>query len=191
MTRGGAADAAARPYGRAARRPEWRRIFSRVDVFVADILHPFVDWRWASRTAAFVLALAILGVVALTVHHLRSERSLAIRAAAREVDMRATLLAERLDAALRTAPDGAAAGIFRRVVASDPESRFPRAVLLDRTGRTVATMAPDGAQVLPDDFLGGDDVAHLDTLGVRRLASDGDDDRFAVVRPLPATAGRV
>ena len=42
------------------------------------------------------VALAIVAVLALTLQHLRLERDLALSAGAREVDMRATLLAERL-----------------------------------------------------------------------------------------------
>ncbi len=199
MTRGNAANAAACPQGGARLRERgqagglsrWRRILSRTDILVVDALRPFVEWRWASRTAAIVLALSIVGVVALTVHHLRFERSLAIRAGAREVDMRATLLAERLDVALREAPSAAAADVFRRVLASDPDNRFRRAFLLDRAGRKIATATAEGEALSASDLLGGRDPAQIDSKGVVRVAKGLEGDRFAAVRRLPASDGRV
>jgi two-component system, cell cycle sensor histidine kinase PleC len=199
MTRENAAIAAACPgggaetqkEGRADGRLDWRRLASRADILVVDMLRPFVDWRWASRTAAIVLALSILGVVAITVHHLRFERSLAIRAAAREVDMRATLLAERLDAALKAAPAAAAAAVFRRVLASDPEYRFPHAFLVDRAGRKIAATPPEEEATSLADFLGGDAVARPNLAGVMRIAAGMDGDRLAAVRTLPASEGQV
>src|ERR1700728_2816847 len=50
------------------------------------------------------VALAIVAVLALTLQHLRLERDLALTAGAREIDMRATLLAERLIVAPRADP---------------------------------------------------------------------------------------
>ena len=199
MTRENAAIAAACPVGGAGMRKEkgadslsgWRRLAARADILIVDILRPFVDWRWASRTAAIVLAFSILGVVAVTVHHLRFERSLAIRAAAREVDMRATLLAERLDVALRAAPAAAAAGIFVRVLASDPDNRFPRAVLFDRAGRKIAATSPEEAGNSLSDFLGGDSAARLGSASVMRVAPGAEDDRFTAVRTLPTINGQV
>jgi len=199
MTRGNAANAVAWPdrgaptqkQGRALGLPAWRRLLSRADILIVDALRPVVDWRWAPRTAAIVLALSVLVVIALTVQHLRFEKSLAIRAGAREVDMRATLLAERLDAALRAAPAAAAADVFRRVLASDPDNRFPHAFLLDRAGRKLATASPEGEAVSVADLLGGNDLAHVVSKGVVRLAAGLEGDRFAAVRALPASDGRV
>src|SRR5271167_1953786 len=56
--------------------------------------------RMIPSAASIGAAVAIISVIALTLQHLRSERDLALSAAAREVEMRATLLAERLNAAL-------------------------------------------------------------------------------------------
>ena len=61
---------------------------------------PAVRWPRIPSAAFIGVAIAIFGVVALTLQHLRLERDLAFSAGAREVGMRATLLAERLDAAL-------------------------------------------------------------------------------------------
>src|ERR1700678_3261405 len=58
------------------------------------------------------VALAIVAVLALTVQHLRLERDLALTAGAREIDVRATLLAERLPPAPSGDPLAARAGGF-------------------------------------------------------------------------------
>ena len=61
---------------------------------------PAVRRRRIPSAVLIGVAIAIFGVVALTFQHLRLERDLALQAGAREVDMRATLLADQLDAAL-------------------------------------------------------------------------------------------
>ncbi len=96
--------------------------------------------------------------------------------------MRATLLAERLDAALGAAPTTSAAEVFRRVLAADPDHPFSKAFLIDRTGRKVVAASSDGSAASLADFLGGDDLARIDPAGVVRLAADMDGDRFAAVR---------
>ena len=199
MTRESAAIAAACPdrgvetreEARSLRSPSLRRVLSRVDIHIVELLRPFVDWRWASRTAGIVLALSIVGVVTLTLQHLRFERSLAIRAAAREVDMRATLLAERLDAALKAAPAAAAADVFRRVLASDPDQRFSRAYLIDGNGNRIAAASSAGDGTTVPDFAGQKELAQLHSNSVVRLAAGTENDRFAAVRSLPSSAGRV
>src|SRR5258708_11362888 len=62
------------------------------------------------------LAIAIFAVLALTLQHLRLERDLALSAGAREVGMRATLLAEELNAALSADPHTSEAEVFRSVL---------------------------------------------------------------------------
>ena len=52
-----------------------------------------VRWRLIPPAVSIGIAVAIIGIVALTLQQLRLERDLALRAAAREVDIRATLLA--------------------------------------------------------------------------------------------------
>ena len=69
-----------------------------------------------SRRFVIGVAFAIFCVLALTVQHLRLERDLALSAGAREVDMRATLLAERLNAALSADPQASEADVFRSVL---------------------------------------------------------------------------
>jgi signal transduction histidine kinase len=80
------------------------------------------------------LVIAIFCVVALTFQHLRFERDLALRAGASEVDTRATLLAQRLNAALSADPQASEAEIFRRVLEAHPEERPAQSILIDRNG---------------------------------------------------------
>ena len=93
---------------------------------------------WA---ASIGVVFAVLAVVTLTLQHLWFERQLAVSAAAREVAMRATLLASRLDAALSTAPHASPAAVFRRVLEAHPDERLAEAILVDRYGRRIAVDA--------------------------------------------------
>ena len=143
----------------------------------------------APSCASIGVVIAVLVVTLVTARHLLAERDLALTEAAREVDMRATLVAERLNAALAAAPEASPAEIFRRVLEAHPEERLARAVLVDRAGRRVA----DG----PPETAGGAwlDPYALPTRGdgasILRVSDDAGGDQFAAVRTLPATAGRV
>ncbi len=145
--------------------------------------------RWALSAAPIGVVIAVLLLTTVTVRHLLIERDLALTEAAREVDMRATLVAERLNAALAAAPQMSPAEIFRRVLQAHPEERLARAVLVDRTGRRIANDPPDtadGASLDPEAVpaLGAE-------TSVVRVSDDAAGDRFAAVRVLPAMAGRV
>ena len=95
-------------------------------------------WRRLAPSAASIgVFFAIIGVVALTLQHLRLERDLALSAAAREVDMRATLLAAQLNAALTASPQASEAEIFRRVLEEHPDERLAQSILIDRDGRVI------------------------------------------------------
>ena len=163
----------------------------------------WLDWdRWARRIpfrtgfgpAAAIIAVAtgLIVIVALTVDHLRLERDLALRAAMTEVDVRATLLAARLDAALAAAPQAAPVEIFRRVLSAHPDERLPKAVLVDRAGRRLAADPPDAEEPLRfADLLNGVEALGAEPGRILRLAADSDGDQLAAVRPLTATGGRV
>ena len=69
-------------------------------------------------------------VVALVAQHLRVERDLALSAGAREVDMRATLLAERLSAALSADPQASEAKAFRSILNAHPDERLAQSMLI-------------------------------------------------------------
>ncbi len=145
--------------------------------------------RWTPSVASIGVAVALLLMIGVTMWRLLVERELALTEAAHEVDMRATLVAARLDAALAAAPQASPAAIFRRVLEAHPEDRLPRAVLVDRAGRRVADDPPATAA---DDGLDPDALsARGGEEGVVRVSDDAAGDRFAAVRRLPATAGRV
>jgi hypothetical protein len=102
--------------------------------------HPVgaADRRPLIPPAVFIgVTIAILCVIALTLQHLRLERDLALTAGAWEVDMRATLLAQRLDAALSADPQASEGEVFRRVLEAHPDERLAQSILIDRSGRVV------------------------------------------------------
>ena len=101
-----------------------------------------VRWRVIPLAALVGAVVAIVAIVALTLQHLALERDLALGAAEREIAMRATLLAQRLDAALAAEPLASAAEIFRRVLDAHPEERFAKSILIDRNGR-LGRIRPD------------------------------------------------
>ncbi len=63
-----------------------------------------VGCRWIPPFALVVFVATILAVIVMTLQHLRFERDLALTEAAREVGLRATLLAGRVNASLAAAP---------------------------------------------------------------------------------------
>ncbi len=134
---------------------------------------------------AFVaVAAAITAAILLTFLHLRNEQESALRDAAHEVGMRATILAGELNAALQAAPKGSPAEVFHRALGAASLERLPIAALIDRNGRTVAAEPPDAG---PDGAL----PVQNERSDVVRVIDDRGGDRFAVTRLLPAINGRV
>jgi signal transduction histidine kinase len=140
------------------------------------------------------LAIAMFGVLALTLQHLRFERDSALSASAREVDMRATLLAERLSVALSADPQAPEGEVFRSVLKAHPDERLAQSILIDRDGRvveydatgdesdpTLAALAGRAKPPAAGDIQGG----------VIRIQTERDGDQFAAVRVLPRTLTRV
>jgi signal transduction histidine kinase len=140
------------------------------------------------------VAIAIFAVLALTLQHLRLERDLALSAGAREVDMRATLLAQQLNAALSADPQASEAEVFRSVLKAHPEERLTQSMLIDRDGRVVEyegfqdgsdlALAALGARAKPS-------AASAIQGGVIRIQTKLGGDKFAAVRVLPRTLARV
>ena len=145
--------------------------------------------RWLPSSASIGVILAILAVIVVTLQHLKIDRDLALTEAAREVDLRATIVAQRLNAALAAAPQASPAEVFRLVLEAHPEERLAKAVLVDREGRRIAVDPPEAAarSSPADEALS----AQSDGPGVVRVSADDAGDRFTAVRPLPATAGRI
>ena len=151
-------------------------------------------WRLIPSAVSIAIAIATIGIVALTLHHLLLERDLALSAAAREVDMRATLLAERLNAALTAEPRATEAEIFRRVLDAHPDERLTQSVLIDRSGHLVEYDRMQAASDSPlSALVGGRKAAAAagDWGGVIRFRTERGDEQFAVVRALSSTSARV
>jgi two-component system cell cycle sensor histidine kinase PleC len=143
---------------------------------------------------SIAIAVAIVGMIALTLQHLRLERDLALRDAAREVDIRATLIAQRLDAAFVAEPRASEAEIFRRVLEAYPDERLAQSILIDKNGRLVEFGRTEGAPASPLAVLFGDGrdaAAGGDPAGVIHLRTELGDDQFAAVRALSRTSARV
>src|SRR5277367_2923169 len=152
-----------------------------------------VRWRVIPRAALVGAAVAIIAIVALTLQHLAFERDLALGAAEHEVAMRATLLAQRLDAALAAEPLASAAEIFRRVLDAHPEERFAKSILIDRNGALVEYGQTHPAANSPlATLVGGPKAAAAgdDWGGVIRYKT-GDEEEFAAVRALSRTSAWV
>ena len=79
---------------------------------------------------------------------------MALNAGAREVGMRATLLAEQLNAALRADPQASEAEVFRSVLKAHPDERLTQSMLIDRDGRVVEYEGTEDASDLPLAALG-------------------------------------
>jgi hypothetical protein len=94
------------------------------------------------------VAFAICAVLALTLQHLRLERDLALSAGAREVGMRATLVAEELNAALSADPQASEAEVFRSVLRAHPDAQLAQSMFIERDGRVVAYDGPQDASDL-------------------------------------------
>ena len=90
---------------------------------------------WGPTAPAILAAVLLIALFALTFVHLRSERERALSGAARDLDVFATALAERLDAALAASPGEAPADALRAVLAANPDLRPGRSLLADANGR--------------------------------------------------------
>ncbi len=158
---------------------------------VSDRVRRGGDARASRRRipAAAVVVLALAIVAALTFQHLRLERDLALKVGAREVDMRATLISERLSEALAAEPRASEADLFRRVLETHPDERLANSILLDRNGRlTEFERAQEGSDSPLAALVRRATAAGQD--GVTRIETDLGDE-FAAVRTVPGTSARV
>jgi signal transduction histidine kinase len=141
------------------------------------------------------VAIAVFAILALTLQHLRFERDLALSAGAREVGMRATLLAERLDAALSADLQASEAEVFRNVLKAHPDERLAQSMLIERDGRVVEYEAAADASDLALAAFGGpaktSEAANHIQDGVIRIRTEHGGEQFAAVRVLPRTLARV
>jgi two-component system, cell cycle sensor histidine kinase PleC len=148
-----------------------------------------------SIAIAAAIAVATVGLVALTLQHLWLERDRALRDGAREVDIRATLIAQRLNVALMAEPQASEAEVFRRVLAAHPDERLDQSILIDRNGRLTefGRTAGDGASPLALLFSGPGAAAAPsgDPAHVIRFRTERGDEQFAAERALSRTSAKV
>ena len=118
---------------------------------------------------------------------------MALSAGAHEVDLRATLLAQELNAALSADPQASEAEVFRSVLKAHPEERLTQSILIDRDGRVVEYEGSRDASDLPLAALAGRAKASAASDirgGVIRIQTEYGGE-FAAVRMLPRTSARV
>ena len=107
--------------------------------------------------------------------------------------MRATLLAQELDAALSADPQASEAEVFRSVLRAHPEERLTQSILVDRDGRVVEYEGSQDASDLSLAALAGRAKASAASDirgGVIRVQTEYGGE-FAAVRMLPRISARV
>ncbi|MGA2042795.1 MAG: ATP-binding protein [Roseiarcus sp.] len=147
--------------------------------------------RYALPLVALIF-LALLVVAA--VGHIRSERHRAIDAAAREVEMRAAILAMSLDAAIAASPDETPGDLLRAALQASPDLRAGEITLADPSGRIVAS-EPASIEVGSTLAARLGDSQPLTTFaekaGVLRIEAANGEDELATVRSLRPPLGQV
>jgi two-component system, cell cycle sensor histidine kinase PleC len=141
---------------------------------------------------AAVLFLAALAL--MTTQHLRTERHRAFDAATRELDLRASLLAERLDAAMTASPDTAPQDLLRDALARSVDAPEGTIALANESGAIVAQAPADWrlAATMSDLLGAAEPLAILaDKAGVLRLHNPGGEDDLATVRNLRPPLGQL
>jgi two-component system cell cycle sensor histidine kinase PleC len=142
---------------------------------------------WA-RYAVPILALAFLALLAAAaVGHIRSERLRAIDAAAREIDLRASVLASRLDDAIATAPERTPNEWLISVLSASPELAGGEVLVADATGQIVASQPTMiGGSATLNARLGASQplTTFAEKAGVLRIEAADGADEFATVRTL-------
>ncbi len=134
-----------------------------------------------------LLFLALLAVAA--VGHLRTDRQRALGAAAREVDMRASILATRLNEALADMPEQAPGDLLRGVLAANPDLHVGQVMLADVDGRILASepLAADAETTLNARLGAGQPLTTFaEKAGVLPIEAADGADEFATVRTLRA-----
>jgi two-component system cell cycle sensor histidine kinase PleC len=146
-------------------------------------------------TAALIMSAAIfVALFAMTFHHVRLERRLALEAAAQAVDVRASALAARLDEALSASPQLAPGDVLRRILAAHPELRSADLLIADREGRVIVSEPPrNQSDATLEALFGAAQPLTLltENAGAMRVATAGGVDAFAAVRNLNYGSGQI
>lgn len=147
--------------------------------------------RLVLPAAAFVF-LALLTVAAIS--HIRSERHRAIEASAREVELRASILAMSLDRALAAAPDQAPGDLLRAALGASPEAGGAEVLVADPNGQILAsepTAAAAGQTVTGRLGASQPLTTFAEKAGVLRIAAADGEDELATVRTLRPPLGQL
>ena len=106
--------------------------------------------------------------------------------------MRATLLAERLSAALSADPKASEAKAFRSILNAHPDERLAQSMLIDRDGRVIEyDGTPDASDLTALAGRAKPPPAGDIQGGAIRIQTERRGDQFAAVRVLPGTLTRV
>ena len=142
-------------------------------------------WLRYLAPAFALIFLALLAIAAVA--HLRAERSRAIDAAARELDLRASVLAMRVDQTIAATPNLSPAEVLRNVLNATEPNPTGEIMLAGPDGQILASEpAIEGNGATLNALLGvGQPLTTLaEKAGVMRIdAADGEDE-FATVRSL-------
>jgi len=147
---------------------------------------------WAPAVPPVFAVLLLVALFGLTFEHLRAERERTLAEAARNLDVFATTLASRLDAALAASPAPAPAEALRAVLAANPDLKPSRSLLADGNGVVIAADPPLASAAALESLLGADAPLTIlaDKAGALRVhGANGDE--FAAVRNLRAAPGQV
>ncbi|HYC25589.1 MAG TPA: PAS domain-containing protein, partial [Roseiarcus sp.] len=136
-------------------------------------------------TPALAAALFVLAALSV-VEQIRADGERALSSAEREVDIRASLLALRLNEALAAAPGQAPAAVLRRALDEDPALRDGEAMVADGAGGVVASEPPTATGASLTSLLGPAQPLTIlaDKAGVLRIEAADGADEFATVRAL-------
>ena len=158
------------------------------------VLRSFSVGAGAVYFVPFAAVLFLAALAFMTAQHLRVERHRAFEAGARELDLRASLLAERIDATLGASPDLTPQDLLRTALSRSTDAPAGIVVLANEAGGIVA-QEPADSQLAPtmSDLLGtAEPLAILaDKAGVLRIRDAGGDDELATVRNLRPPLGQL
>jgi two-component system cell cycle sensor histidine kinase PleC len=153
---------------------------------------PFESWLRYLIPSIALLFLVLLALAA--VGHIRSERHRAIEAAAREVDLRASVIAMGINQALAAEPNRTPAELLREVLGASPELQAGDVMLADMDGRILATEPPAGDAIATlNARLGATQplTTFADKAGVLRIEAANGADELATVRTLHPPLGQM
>jgi two-component system cell cycle sensor histidine kinase PleC len=152
----------------------------------------FEPWLRYLIPSIALLFLALLALAAVS--HIRSERHRAIDAAAREVDLRASVLAMSLDQALAAEPNQTPVDLLHKVLGASPDLQAGDVTLADIDGQILASEPPanDATSTL-NARLGVTQplTTFAEKAGVLRIEAANGEDELATVRNLRPPLGQM